>query len=46
MIPKTKSAICAIKSGVKAVHVIDGRLKHSILLEVLTDTGIGTMITK
>ena len=46
MIPKTKSAICAIKSGVKEVHIIDGRLKHSILLEVLTDTGIGTMITK
>lgn len=46
MIPKAKSAIDAIKSGVKSVHIINGSLKHSILLEVLTDTGIGTMITK
>lgn len=44
MIPKTKAAIDAIKSGVKAVHIINGRVKHSILLEILTDSGIGTMI--
>ncbi len=44
MIPKTKAAINAIKSGVDAVHIIDGRIKHSILLEIFTDSGIGTMI--
>lgn len=46
MIPKAKAAISSLRAGVKAVHIIDGRLKHSILLEVLTDSGIGTMITK
>lgn len=46
MIPKTNAAISALKAGVQAVHIIDGRLKHSILLEILTDSGIGTMITK
>ena len=46
MIPKTKAAVNALKAGVNAVHIIDGRLKHSVLLEVLTDSGIGTMITK
>lgn len=46
MIPKTKSAIDAIKRGVNSVHIINGSVKHSILLEVLTDSGIGTMITK
>ena len=46
MIPKTNAAISAIKTGVNAVHIIDGGLKHSILLEVFTDTGIGTMIVR
>ena len=46
MIPKTKSAIDAIRKGVNSVHSINGSVKHSILLEVLTDSGIGTMITK
>lgn len=46
MIPKVKAAISSLKAGVKAVHIIDGRLRHSILLEVLTDSGIGTMITR
>ena len=45
MIPKTQSAISALKAGVEAVHIINGGLKHSILLEILTDSGIGTMIT-
>ena len=44
MIPKTNAAIEAVKSGVHAVHIIDGRVKHSILLETFTDSGIGTMI--
>ena len=46
MIPKAKAAINALNSGVGAVHIIDGSLKHSILLEILTDSGIGTMIIK
>ena len=46
MIPKATAAISAIKTGVNAVHIIDGGLKHSILLEVFTDTGIGTMIVQ
>ena len=46
MIPKTQSAISALKAGVEGVHIINGGLKHSILLEILTDSGIGTMITR
>ena len=45
MIPKVNSAIGALKKGVNSVHIINGALKHSILLEVFTDEGIGTMIT-
>ena len=46
MIPKAQAAIRAVKNDVEAVHIIDGSLTHSILLEVFTDSGIGTMITK
>lgn len=46
MIPKVESGIAAMSAGVDAVHIINGSLKHSILLEVFTDSGIGTMITK
>lgn len=46
MIPKVLGCIKAINAGVKRVHIIDGRIPHSILLEIFTDTGIGTMITK
>ena len=45
MIPKVKAAIDAICGGVKATQIINGGIKHSILLEVFTDEGIGTMIT-
>jgi acetylglutamate kinase len=45
MIPKVQSAFEAIESGVKKVHFIDGRIKHSLLLEVFTSDGIGTEIT-
>jgi acetylglutamate kinase len=45
MIPKVKSAVEALKGGVKKVHIIDGRLPHSILLEIFTDEGVGTEIT-
>ncbi|RUM28860.1 MAG: acetylglutamate kinase [Aquifex sp.] len=44
MIPKVKSALKAIERGVKKVHIIDGRIKHSILLEVFTKEGIGTEV--
>lgn len=46
MIPKARASINALKCGVESVHIIDGNLKHSLLLEILTDRGIGTMITK
>jgi acetylglutamate kinase len=46
MIPKVKAAILALNSGVKKVHIIDGRIKHSLLLEIFTDKGIGTEIVK
>jgi len=42
MIPKIRSAFDALDANVKKVHMIDGRVKHSLLLEIFTDTGIGT----
>jgi acetylglutamate kinase len=45
MIPKVRSSIEALKGGVKKVHIIDGRIPHSILLEIFTDEGVGTEIT-
>jgi acetylglutamate kinase len=44
MIPKIAGALDAANSGVKAVHIIDGRVPHAMLLEVLTDQAFGTMI--
>ena len=44
MLPKVNSAVQALESGVNRVHFIDGRLPHSILLEIFTDEGIGTEI--
>lgn len=46
MIPKVKCCINAIEKGVNKVHIIDGRVPHSIILEIFTDNGIGTMIVK
>jgi acetylglutamate kinase len=43
MIPKIAGALDAAKSGVNAVHIIDGRVPHAILLEILTDQAFGTM---
>jgi len=45
MKPKLESCMEAISTGVRSCHIIDGRLPHAVLLEVLTDEGIGTMIT-
>lgn len=44
MLPKISSALEAAKSGVNTVHIIDGRIEHSLLLEVLTEQAFGTMI--
>jgi acetylglutamate kinase len=44
MIPKISSALDAARNGVKSVHIIDGRVPHALLLEVLTDEGVGTLI--
>ena len=46
MIPKIETCVQAIEGGVKSCHIIDGRKKHSLLLEIFTDEGIGTMIYK
>ena len=46
MIPKVKCAISAVQNGVKTAHIIDGRQEHAVLLEVLTEKGIGTLITE
>ncbi|WP_404809543.1 acetylglutamate kinase [Methanobrevibacter smithii] len=46
MIPKIETCVKAIEDGVKSCHIIDGRKKHSLLLEIFTKNGIGTMIYK
>ena len=46
MIPKVDFAVEAVKSGVSSVHILDGRVEHSILLEIFTKEGIGTLIFK
>jgi len=44
MIPKVECCVSAVNSGVKTTHILDGRVPHSILLEIFTDRGIGTMV--
>ena len=44
MIPKIAGALDAAKSGVNAVHILDGRVAHAMLLEILTEQAFGTMI--
>jgi acetylglutamate kinase len=44
MIPKMEACLTAVRGGVPRAHVLDGRLRHAILLEVFTDSGIGTMV--
>lgn len=46
MIPKVKSAVDALNAGVRKVHFIDGRLRHTLLLEIFTPEGIGTEIVR
>ena len=44
MLPKVNYALDAVSSGVKSAHIIDGRVPHAVLLEILTDQGVGTLI--
>ena len=46
MLPKLKACVAAVDSGVQSAHILDGRIQHSLLLEVFTPEGIGTMITE
>ncbi|HTK97458.1 MAG TPA: acetylglutamate kinase [Pseudomonadales bacterium] len=44
MLPKVRCALDAVAGGVRSAHIIDGRIRHAVLLEVFTDTGVGTLI--
>jgi len=46
MIPKAESCIRAVRGGVRSAHILDGRIPHVLLLELFTDSGVGTMITQ
>jgi acetylglutamate kinase len=46
MFPKVEACITALDAGVSKAHIIDGRIPHSLLLEIYTDKGIGTQIVK
>jgi acetylglutamate kinase len=46
MLPKAKACAKAIREGVNRVHIINGTIPHSIILEIFTNSGIGTMFTK
>jgi acetylglutamate kinase len=45
MLPKIDCALSAVKEGVTCAHIIDGTVPHSVLLEIFTDQGVGTLIT-
>jgi acetylglutamate kinase len=46
MIPKLRACADAVDGGVGSAHIIDGRVPHALLIEILTDQGIGTMVTR
>jgi acetylglutamate kinase len=46
MLPKIRSCVEALEAGVRKIHIVDGRLDHSLLLEIFTDKGVGTEITE
>jgi acetylglutamate kinase len=46
MLPKVRAALDAVQAGVNAAHIIDGRVEHAVLLEILTDHGVGTLIRR
>jgi acetylglutamate kinase len=45
MIPKVEAAAHAVRSGVRRAHILDGRVAHALLVELFTDTGVGTMVS-
>ncbi len=45
MLPKVRCALAAVRAGVRTAQIIDGRVRHSVLLELLTDSGVGTLIS-
>jgi len=45
MIPKARGCVDAVWAGVGSAHILDGRVRHVLLLEIFTDSGVGTMIT-
>jgi acetylglutamate kinase len=45
MIPKVECCVEALRGGVKKTHVIDGRRRHAVLLEIFTEEGVGTEVT-
>ena len=46
MLPKVKCALSAVKKGVTSATIVDGRVEHAVLLEIFTDEGVGTLISK
>ncbi len=46
MIPKVESCLMALDGGVRRTHIVDGRVPHSLILEIFTDAGVGTMVTQ
>jgi acetylglutamate kinase len=46
MIPKVEAALDAVQAGVGSSHILDGRIPHVVLLELLTHEGVGTMVTR
>jgi acetylglutamate kinase len=46
MLPKVEACIVALDGGVRKAHIIDGRIKHSLLLEIFTDAGVGTQVLR
>jgi acetylglutamate kinase len=46
MLPKVRCALDAVASGVRSAHIVDGRVEHAVLLEILTDQGIGTLLQR
>ena len=46
MLPKINSCVHALEAGINKVHMIDGRVRHTLLLEIFTDEGVGTQIVR
>jgi acetylglutamate kinase len=46
MIPKIEGCLTTLEQGVKKIHIIDGRLRHSLLLEIYTTSGVGTELVR